>query len=234
MKTPSNCGEIVPLLDDYLDGGLDDLRVRAVRAHLRNCIACSARVDTTEQLVGAASSLREIDPPPALWARVTEVLDADDTELAARPRWWWWWQTARSYLFVGAGALAAAAVLLLFLSGGVGAQRSLPLAAATYVAPAPERLYEEALAEVARAEADYQTAVRELRELASKERPRWRAEVQHAFDENLAVIDAAVARQVELWRSQPGNVAMNDALAASYRKEIDFLQEAVLRGEMQE
>jgi len=38
--------------------------------------------------------------------------------------------------------------------------------------------------------------------------------------------------QAELARQNPGDVAVADALADSYRKEIDFLQESVVRGDL--
>jgi hypothetical protein len=92
-------------------------------------------------------------------------------------------------------------------------------------------MYEDALAEVGRAQNEYQAAVNDLRQMALTQRPAWAPEARRLFDENLAAIDAAVARQVELARARPGDVLVADALAESYTRQMAFLQDAVVRGE---
>lgn len=223
--------EVEKLIDEYVDGSLDDLRARAVRGHLRGCTACTARVEATTQLVEAAAELPDMDPSSGLWSKIAAGLDEDEARLASRGRVWWWWQgLGRRFAFVG-GALAVAgmAVWLVALRGRVPLGPSLQT---VKIAASPQALYEDAVHEVARAQSDYQTAVGDLRTIAVGERTHWKPEIQKAFDENLAAIDAAVARQADLARRNPGDVAVADALADSYRKEIDFLQEAVVRGDL--
>ncbi len=231
MNEPARCREVEALLDEYVDGTLDDVRARALRGHLRGCAACTARVAETQQLVDAAAGLRELDPPSGLWPRIATELDAEDQRLGDRPPLWWWWRAWRGRIGMGAAVLAAVAVGLVF----VLQRRQVSLGEALRaVRPpvSPQLLYDDAVHEVERAEAEYVTAVNDLRAIAQDERTRWRPEVRQAFDANLAVIDAAVARQAEVARSHPGDVAVADALHESYRKEIDFLQEAVVRGEV--
>jgi hypothetical protein len=229
----AECRTLGPLLDEYVDGTLDDVRARAVRGHLRGCAACAGRVAAIQQLVDAAGGLGELDPPSELWARIDARLDAEERQDGDRPRLWWWWQAwgRRVGFAVGAAATALAAAVLF----AVRTQATVPLADALrplLPKASPEALYDDAVREVARAQTEYQTAVDELRGAAQGERARWRPSVQKAFDDNLAAIDAAVARQAEAARARPGDVAAADALAESYRKEIDFLQEAVVRGEV--
>jgi len=223
--------DVEKLIDEYVDGTLDDLRARAVRGHLRGCSICTARVEETTRLLEAAAELPAMDPSAALWTKIAAGLDEDEARLASRGRVWWWWQgLGRRFAFVG-GALAVAgmAVWLVALRGRVPLGPSLQ---AMKIPASPQALYEDAVHEVARAQADYQSAVGDLRGIAVGERGHWKPEVQKAFDENLAAIDAAVARQADLARRNPGDVAVADALADSYRKEIDFLQEAVVRGDL--
>jgi anti-sigma factor RsiW len=230
-KSSDSHRDVSKLIDEYVDGTLDDLRARAVRGHLRGCEACSARVEVTTRLAETAAELPGLDPSSALWSKIATGLDEDEARLAGRGRLWWWWQgLGRRFAFVG-GALAVAgmAIWLVALRGRVPLGPSL----ATMRLPAsPQALYEDAVHEVARAQADYQSAVGDLRAIAIGERTHWKPEIQRAFDENLTAIDAAVARQADLARKSPGDVAVADALAESYRKEIDFLQEAVVRGDL--
>ena len=219
------------LLDEYVDGALDDLRARAVRGHLRSCALCSARVDATRRLLAAAEEIPALEPPPALWDHIAAGLDDEEGRLANRGRLFWLWQSLGRRVAFAGGALAAAGLIVWFaaLRGRTNLGSALE---SVRIAPSPEALYEEAVREVERADSDYQAAVRDLRSIARSERARWKPDVQRAFDDNLAVIDAAVTRQAELARKSPGDVAVADTLAESYRKEIDFLQSAVVRGEM--
>jgi hypothetical protein len=229
MREPREHRDIERVLDEYVDGALDDLRARAVRGHLRECAACSARVEATQRLIAAAAELPPCDPPAELWSKVAAGLDAEESALAHRGRLWWLWQAVARKAAWGGAALAAAAAALWLVA--LRAREPAPAPVAQRVTPSPAALYEEALRDVAHAEDDYRVAVTELRRLAVDERPRWKPEVRRAFDENLAAIDAALERQSELARVHPGDVAVADALAESYRKQIDFLQEAVVRGE---
>jgi len=220
------------LCDDYVDGRLDDLRTRAVRGHLRSCLSCTTRVEATQRLVAAASELSSIDPPSSMWSKIAAGLDEDEVRLADHGRLWWLWQgLARRLAFAG-GALAVAS-LCIWAVALRGRTALAPALQTVRLHPSPESLYENALHEVERAQADYQAAVSDLRTIATGERARWQPEVQIAFDANLATIDAAVGRQAELARRNPGDVAVADALSESYRKEIDFLQDAVMRGQLQ-
>jgi hypothetical protein len=238
------CRNAAPLIDELIDGTLDDARARAVHAHLRSCADCNRKYTETQAIVEAAGSLEPVDPPPALWARVSERLDGEDATEHKRPGWWWWWQAwRRSLLFAGVGVAAAALALVVVLRDRPTAEHAEPEAPprTTEVVPPPvfagthgpatDDLYTAALEEVQRADARYEHALTELRDIVKVERANWKPEQARAFDENLAAIDAAVERQRDAVRREPGNVLAVDALHASYRKEIDFLQEAVVRGE---
>lgn len=256
----TSCRDLAPLLDELLDGTLDERRASAVRGHLRACAACARRFEETRELVEAAARLEPLDPPPSLWARIDARLAEDEIADSRRPRWWWWWQAwKRPVAWTAAAACAGAIALATWAlrarptsTADSAAPSAAPAAgppsdAAATVAratadpagsaapPAPSArdvAYESALAEVARVDAEYARAIDELKRIAGEERARWRPEVARAFDENLAAIDAAVERQREACRQQPGDVLALDALYASYRREIDFLQEVVLRGEV--
>jgi hypothetical protein len=230
LSDPRAHAEIEPLLDEYFDGGLDDLRTRAVRGHLRDCERCRARLDGTTRLVEAAGALADLEPPPGLWANLERGLDAEERALAGRGRLFWLWQDLWRKVAFGGGALAVAGAVVWLLALRPVAPHG-PALETVKIQASPEALYEDAVHDVARARDDYRAAVDELRALAVGERARWQPEVQRAFDENLAVIDAAVARQSELAGKHPGDVAVADALAETHRRQLDFLQEAVVRGE---
>jgi hypothetical protein len=223
----SRCQDVALLLDELVDGTLDETRERAVRGHLRECIDCARRAEETHRLVAAASQLESLDPPSEMWARLEARLDREEIEFSQKPRWWWWWHAWRRTLLASGLGLAAATTAVIFFLRTRPAPTSTP--AVTASVP-PEKLYQAAVDQVERAEVDYTTAIDDLRKIVGEERARWRPEVARAFDENLATIDAAIERQRGLAREQPGDPVASDALAESYRREIDFLQDAVTRG----
>jgi anti-sigma factor RsiW len=233
MREDRTCRDVRPLLDELIDGELDDARARAVRAHLRSCAACARREAATREVVEAAATLPPAAPPPELWQAISTKLDAEDERRGRPSPLFWWWHAWRRTLLAGGGALATAGVLLALWTGG--ARRPLDTSVATKVrAPASaDAIYEEALRDVARAEQGYVAAIEELRQVAQEERRAWSPEAARAFDENLAAIDAAISRQAQAFRGAPGDPEAADALHASYRRKIDFLQESIVRGQIQ-
>jgi hypothetical protein len=230
----TTCKDVLPLIDELVDGTLDDARSRAVRAHLRACPTCAARESATRALVDAVSGLERPEPPSGLWRNLAARLDDEEAAATRPPRLWWWWHAWRRSILAGGGALAAAGLAFaLFVARdrqpvGEVLARELPRPAVT-----TDLLLEEATREVARAERDYRNAIEELRAIAGEERLRWSPEAARAFDENLAVIDAAIDRQAAAFRGSEADPAAADGLHASYQRKIDFLQEAILRGSLE-
>ncbi len=223
----TGCRQVEPLLSELEDGTLDEARARAVRGHLLECAACRAEGEAIHKIAVAAASLGAVDPPASVWDGIAARLDDHEIAYSRRSRLWWWWQAFRRPLFYAGGAVAAAAlVVVLYMR-----DRRVEVAPAPKPAPAsPQALVDEALAEIERAESGYVSAIDDLRGIVGDEKSKWPPAMQAAFDRNLADIDAAVERLREAARRAPGNLQAQEALYASYRRKIDYLQEAVVRG----
>lgn len=251
-RSVARCADIAPLVDELIDGTLDERRASAVRGHLRTCAACAARHEETRLIAEQLGGLGPIDPPPTLWARIDARLAGEEVTDANRPKWWWWWQAWRRPIAYGAALGAAGALAIgLYVAKRPAADRGSASAHAknaitpTPVPPEspepqlqpqpsvpPPSKYDLAAARVADLDREYAAAVADLKKAAQEERAHWRPEVAKAFDENLAVIDAAVEKQRLAAHDQPGDVTALDALHDSYERQIGFLQEAVVRGEV--
>jgi hypothetical protein len=230
------CPEVRALIDDLVDGTLDDERARAVRGHARTCLGCAQAIDATEQLVEAAATLEPLEAPSSLWEGISARLDEQAHEDADRPTLWWRWRAWRTQILAGLGGLAVVAVIAILLSRkGEDVSPRLPEAPQIASVPGSEPVsssLDMALRELARAEADYGIAVRQLAELVQLEKPHWRPDVTRAFDENLATIDEAIERQRVAAHAQPGDLQAQDVLYGSLKKKIDFLQESIVRAEI--
>lgn len=228
------CSHFAPLLDELVDGGLDAKRASAVRGHLRSCAACRDKLDKTRTLVEAASSLDPLDPPASLWSRIESRLGEEESADAARSSWWWWWQSHKHA--VGWGALVSgAAALALFAWMLRPKAPDDPMSQPTVAAPLELATHSQQGRELATnglfdlcGTLDYQRAVDDLKQRARAERAHWPKEVGVAFDENVRSIDAALLLKREACREEPEDFVLVDALHAGYRREITFLQEAVL------
>ena len=224
------CQEILPLLDAFVDGELDADRARAVRGHAGGCPRCQARLGATGVLVETARALEPLDPPDSLLGATFQRLAVLEAEEAEHAPLWWWWKAWRRTLFAAGLAACALGVFATSLLLRQPRVASRPPKTVPAVGPEPD-LYLEALREVARADDEYTRAIDDLRQIVADERPHWPPEMARAFDANLATIDEAVERQRELARRRPGDFAAQDELQAAYHKKIEFLREAVVRGE---
>jgi hypothetical protein len=201
-------------LDEYVDGTLELREMARVRDHLDGCLACARTEAELRRLVqGLGGLAADREPPAGEWDRIASALDAParTTGLA-----WWRWRWGLAGVL---GTAAAAAVWL------------VAVAPARRAARMPERvLLAEARHELSVAEEHYATAVRELRELALRERPRWRPEIRRAYDDNLRVIDESIDRFRAAAHRRDAAPAAMDQLLAAYRRQIDYLEEAIARG----
>jgi len=110
---------------EYFDGELDAHDSAVIERHLRDCAACTARLEDLRQLRGA---LREQAPyfraPAAMRSKLRQALDRETRRAAEPPA-----RSARTKLFwqgAVSGALAAAAVAaIVFLRPMVGTDERL-------------------------------------------------------------------------------------------------------------
>lgn len=64
------CRDLVELLTEYLEGGLDPATAATLEGHLAGCQPCTAFLNTYRGAVQAARRLKEEDLPPELRQRL--------------------------------------------------------------------------------------------------------------------------------------------------------------------
>lgn len=61
------CHEVGEVLQQYLDGELDDVeRARRIAAHLDDCLRCGMEVETYQRIKAALAARRAVVPPDAV------------------------------------------------------------------------------------------------------------------------------------------------------------------------
>jgi anti-sigma factor RsiW len=198
-----NCREVDDRLDDYVDGELSEGEYQEVELHIASCAACRENERGLRNLLALAAALpKERRPERDLWPGVAERLTA--------PRW-----SGQSL------ALGLAAGLIVAVTAGVLYRRD--------TAPAPTGgtllpVSIESPAALAAAEEDYARAAAALLAALHDRRDTLAPEAIASVEENLRVIDQALAEVHEALRQDPGNPELTRMLAATHRKKVDVLR----------
>jgi anti-sigma factor RsiW len=235
-------------LDDFVDGLLSDVERRTVERHLEACEACRAEVDGILRLQTAVGALpREMAPPRDLWAGIAARIEQEpreepahaeyaeepadepvrvyriDTARRARRGWW-----------MGPRVLAAAAAVVLvvlsssitalLMRGGAAAPDGPLASAPSESGGAPPT---SALVAWEPAERVVLETVEQLEFALEAQRDRLNPETVRVVEENLRIIDRAIAEARAALEADPNNRDLTFLLMDVYKTKVDLLQNTV-------
>ncbi len=217
MKT-TTCDQLLEMIDDLIEGGLDELDGSAARSHLEACPSCRAEVESALKLQGATASLpRSSEPEHDLWPGIARQIEArrvvrGDFENPTAPR-------SRHLLM--AAAAAAILVLSVGLAYRAGLERGRPQ---TAQAPPVESSYVQA--SYGDLGTGLELARNQLRSTLDERQHELSPETWSVVMDNLLVIDNAIARIEVALADNPNDGRLNRQLAMAYRQQIGLLQRA--------
>jgi anti-sigma factor RsiW len=200
-------------LSEYLDGDLAEAETAALEAHLDTCAACKETLAGLRRIVVRARSLEDRPPSRDLWSGVA-------TRIGAGP-------SRRRRLSFSVPQLLAAGIALAVLSGG-GAWLLHP--DATRVAAvrpaAPGTVPVTTVGSTGAAGRNYDSAVDDLERILAEGRGRLDSTTVRVLEQNLALIDRAIAQAQRAVAADSANVYLNTHLAETMRRKIDLLRQA--------
>lgn len=223
-------------LDDFFDGALPPAEREAVMDHLEGCGECRAELERMALLQAETRALpRGIAPPRDLWPEIAARLApraapagepeaksviAVDFQAARRRAPWTRW-----------ASMAAAAMVLVALSSGItaylmSARAVAPVAVETAPAAPAERPI-TALAAFRPTEMEYIGTVETLQAELDARRDRLSPETLAVIEENLRIIDRAIAEARAALESDPANADLPLMLSGVYRQKVELLQTAL-------
>lgn len=232
-----NHDEILDRLDDWMADALEAEPRQRVEAHLQGCEACRTEAESLRWLRTQTDALpREIEPSRDLWAGIESRIEARRVIAfpapvvaapAAPPARAWWTRGPM---------LAAAAVVLMVSSSVVTAwmlRDAPPPVAVETGAPAGAPLGAQpaaytALAAFEPAEAEYVGAIDELALALDAGREVLDPATVAVIEENLRIIDAAIAEARAALEADPNNRELAHLLSGIYRRKVDVMKDAVL------
>lgn len=197
---------------EYLDGELPPAAAAELDAHVAACAPCRAVLDDLRLIVEAAGRLPDT-------GRLPEAADALWAGIEPRVR------TRRRFSFT-VPQLVAASLVLALLSGGL-VYLALPRGAASDagVAAGPDATA-HAMRPVALVNPGYDVAVADLERTLDEGRARLDPDTVRVLEQNLAVIDAAIAQSRQALEADPANAYLNSHLVSARQRKLALLRRA--------
>ncbi|MDH3291154.1 MAG: zf-HC2 domain-containing protein [Gemmatimonadota bacterium] len=205
-------------LSEYLDDELDAADRSAVEAHLRECEQCRSDLGQLEAVVARARELTDRLPAVDLWPAIVRRLGTavePVTDLTQR--------RARRRIAFSVPQLAAAGVALMLLSAGAVwltvARNGPPVVAVDSAAPVAALTVSAELAA-------YDATIAELGAALRLDGDRLDTATVRVLEENLAIIDRAIAEARTALEQDPASRYLNGHLGRTLRRKVDLLQRA--------
>jgi anti-sigma factor RsiW len=204
----------------YLDGELEADTRAAVDRHLAECAACRAALDDLRAIVAAAPGYQGAPPARDLWPAIASgIARRKEVRFPTRrdrgSRRFTWGQLAAASVAAAALGLGAAWVAL-----GGGAASTSPGAGASAPAPVTTRPVK------LRPDQAYDQAVADLERVLAEGRGRLDSATVRVIEENLQIIDRAIAEAEAAIAADPGNAYLESWIAANMRRKLDLLRRA--------
>jgi anti-sigma factor RsiW len=201
-------------LSEYLDGDLAEAETAALEAHLVTCAACRETLAGLRRIVVRARSLKDRPPSRDLWSGVAARIGA-----GAGP--------GRRRLTFSVPQLLAAGIALAVLSGG-GAWllHPDPARVAAVQPAAPGTVPVATVGSTSAAARSYDSAVNDLERVLAEGRGRLDSTTVRVLEQNLALIDRAIAQAQRAVAADSANLYLNTHLAETMRRKIDLLRQA--------
>jgi hypothetical protein len=209
-------------LSEYLDDELTPVERDALEAHLDTCVDCVAVLSDLRRVVARAGAVEHGGPSRDLWPGIAARIGATPARsravsLSSRRRW-----------SFSMPQLAAAAILLMTISGGtvwlLRSPEAAPAHTASTVAAGPT--VAPAMNANASATESYAAAVADLERVLARGRGQLDTATVRVIQQNLAVIDKAIAQAQEALAADPANLYLNSHLAETMRRKLDLLRQA--------
>jgi len=216
--------EIINQLSAYLDGELSAEERARVDSHISTCAACRIVLDDLKAIVVTAPYYEGEAPKRDLWAEIQAGISEQKDVSFRRPS-----PAARRQFSLG--QLVAACLAFAAITGGSMyialrqpvAAVEVPSPVAHSPSPSPEAAITNAST---RAGEVYDAAVGDLERVLSEGRDQLEPKTLKVIEENLRIIDRAIAEARSAIAADPANSYLRSQVAANMRRKLDILRQA--------
>jgi anti-sigma factor RsiW len=202
------------LINEYVDGQLSEDERHDAERHLGGCADCRRSVEQLRDLVEKAAALPgEISPPRDLLPGIRRAVEGEGAPQTGTA-WMWWAGLAATVVIVITVGITS---ITIKDNGGDTVQ----------IAPSPGAILpasHTALTEFRAAEQEYLRAAAFLADALEKQRSTLSPETAAVVDENLEIINRAIANVRQALDADPGNPRSGQVLTALYQQKIEILR----------
>jgi hypothetical protein len=227
----THCERYTDAIHDMADGTLGPIRRSELQFHLDQCDACRALLADVERIRDLAASLDRPAPPDRVWLQVAGRLRQEGR--VSRPAAGS--TPTRAYytlLAIAAALVLAIGASLLILLPTVRGSRQPSVRAATALpaqgnAPADQSVQGDIAAEFRLAEQHYQAAIAKLEEAAKTDQTWIDPQTAEMLQNNLRVIDQAIAESRAAFHGEPTSAPARDSLFEALKRKVSLLQDTI-------
>jgi anti-sigma factor RsiW len=222
------CSQYLNSIHEYVDGTIGPIRRAELEQHLSGCDECRALASDLERIRDAAASLREARPPDGAWLQIAARLRQEGRVHDVAP-------VRRRAPRLAWAAMAAALVIaiggsLFVLRSGMRETSAPAATVASSSQPgnaADVKSVESVQNELATAQAQYETAITHLEQIAKANQDALDPQTARTMQKNLAITDMAIADSTAAVHSEPTSVAAREALFDALRQKVALLQDTI-------
>ncbi len=205
-------------LSEYLDDELQGSERAMLEAHLERCDDCQETLAGLRRMVIRARSLEDRGPSADLWTGIAERIGVPPRTSVLPAR--------RRFSFSLPQLLAAGIALAVFSASGAWVLHpGTTTVAVQPTLPAPAAVPALSVG-MPTATGSYDAAVFELERVLTAGRGHLDSATVRVLEQNLALIDRAIAEARRAVAADSANVYLNTHLAETMRRKVDLLRQA--------
>jgi hypothetical protein len=219
------------LLSQYLDGELDPATRRDVDRHLADCADCAATLAQLAAVKERAGSLSAAPPGADLWPGIAARIGGDRggspairpvRRVGARPR-------GDGFRLSGAQLLAAGLAVALVSAGvmWLALRRPGPGVRQTSI-PAGRGARPESVGAAGLEGRDAAEDLNRLRRILAESRDRLDPRTVRTLEENLQIIEIAIAQSRRALEADPGDPYIRGHLTETMQRKVDLMRRAAV------
>jgi len=215
-------------LSDYVDDELASSDREAVEAHIATCDDCRETVAQLRRVMARAGALEPREPENDLWAGIAERIGAEPEAEAPRVipiesgRSGW---RMPEFTFSAPQLVAASLLIAVLSSAGVWFAMRGAVTDAPPGAPAPTATALPGSVDALPA-SGYEQTIAELEGTLAENRSRLDPATVEILEQNLAIIDAAIAESRDALAGDPASSYLYRHLNRQMQQKVDLLEQA--------
>jgi hypothetical protein len=221
-----NCTRSAEDIQALLDGTLGPIRAAELEQHLDGCATCRALEADLRRVRDLAETLGDPAPPDHVWLQIAGRLRQegrihDRAEPVQSHRQQYAWLAIAAALVLSVGA-ALAILVPRYLDPSAGTAESARQGNA-----AGSDTVQSGVEDLRQAEKLLQSGVDKLKEGLGSDEGALPKQVTDTLDQNLKILNQAIAESSDAVKKEPQNVAARESLFDALQRKISLLQDTI-------